>query len=58
MFLLFSTLPASMVVRLNVMKKIIKSGIFFVLAYFLISAVSYAAETEAAKEKEQPAEAL
>lgn len=39
------------------MKKIIKSGIFFVLAYFLISAVSYAAETEATKEKEQPAEA-
>ncbi len=39
------------------MKKIIKSGIFFVLAYFLISAVSYAAETETAKEKEPPAEA-
>ena len=41
------------------MKKIIKSGIFFVLAYLLMSAVSYAAETTAttatAKEKEQAA---
>jgi MscS family membrane protein len=39
-----------------IMKKIIKSGIFFVLACILISGVSYAAETAAAKEKQQPAE--
>ncbi|NOQ69905.1 MAG: hypothetical protein GQ573_07350, partial [Gammaproteobacteria bacterium] len=38
------------------MKKIIKSGILFVLAYLLISGISYATETAAAKEKKQPAE--
>ncbi len=44
------------------MKKIIKSAVFFVLAYLLMSAVSYAAETTAttatAKEKEQAAETV
>ena len=39
-----------------IMKKIIKSGIIFVLACLLISGVSYAAETAAAKEKKQAAE--
>ena len=40
------------------MKKIIKSGIFFVLAYMLISAVSFAADDVASDESELPAEPL
>jgi len=39
------------------MKKIIKSGIFFVLACLLVSGVSYAADTAISKEKKQPVEA-
>ncbi|MBN4063381.1 mechanosensitive ion channel family protein [Cardiobacterium sp. AH-315-I02] len=38
------------------MKKIIKSGILFVLACLLLSTVSYAAETTSAKDKQAPAE--
>ncbi|NOQ87341.1 MAG: mechanosensitive ion channel [Gammaproteobacteria bacterium] len=37
------------------MKKIKRSGILFVIACLLISGVSYAAETAASKEKDQPA---
>ena len=39
------------------MKKIIKSGIFFVLACLLLPGISYAAETTAVEEKQQAAEA-
>ena len=40
------------------MNKIIKSGLFFVLAYLLISAVSFAADDAASDESELPAEPL
>ncbi len=40
------------------MKKIIKSGLFFVLAYLLISAVSLAADDAASDDNEMPAEPL
>jgi len=40
------------------MKKIIKSGIFFALVCLLLPGVSYAAETAASKEKDQPAKAV
>jgi MscS family membrane protein len=42
----------------SVMKIIIKSGLFFILAYSLISAVSFAADETASGEKELPAEPI